>query len=351
MSDNPADSFALPSPADTWLSPLGEDQPCGPNLEFEPEFLELEQAVVGKPETQFAAAKPPDWASARDLAEGLFARTRDLRVALWWARAKVNLDGFASVPVALALLHGLLDRFWDQVHPMPDPDDHDSHARLSVIGGLDKLNSLLGDIRNAALSDERVLDGLRVRDVEVALEKLTPRPGDAVRSQAQVVGMLAAAPAIAEQLHVQTGAALALLKKIQSLVSGRFSQDMGLDLKLLTGMLNGVKSVLPERVETPTEAEDGSAAPAADAPKLPAARHASGVHSIENRQDAVRAIELVCAYLERNEPTNPAQLLLRRASRVIDKNFLQLVRDLAPDAVKDVARILGVDPSEIADQN
>ena len=83
--------------------------------------------------------------------------------------------------------------------------------------------------------------------------------------------------------------------------------------------------------------------------------HGKGINgfydSIENRQDAVRAIELVCAYLERNEPTNPAQLLLRRASRVIDKNFLQLVRDLAPDAVKDVARILGVDPSEIADQN
>jgi type VI secretion system protein ImpA len=42
-------------------------------------------------------------------------------------------------------------------------------------------------------------------------------------------------------------------------------------------------------------------------------------------------------------------LLLRRAARVIDKNFLQLMRELAPDAVADVARILGVDPSSVND--
>jgi type VI secretion system protein ImpA len=75
------------------------------------------------------------------------------------------------------------------------------------------------------------------------------------------------------------------------------------------------------------------------------------VHSIDNRQDAIRAIELVCAYLERSEPTNPAQLLLRRAARVIDKNVLQLVGELAPDAVKDVARIMGVDPKTVSDEN
>ena len=55
--------------------------------------------------------------------------------------------------------------------------------------------------------------------------------------------------------------------------------------------------------------------------------------------------------LPRPEPTNPAQLLLRRAARAIDKNFLELVRELAPDAVKDVARIMGVDPNAGDDQN
>ena len=76
-------------------------------------------------------------------------------------------------------------------------------------------------------------------------------------------------------------------------------------------------------------------------------RRGGGLQSVESRADAIKAIQLICAYLERSEPTNPAQLLLRRAESLIDKSFLQLVRDLAPDAVGEVARIMGVDPDSI----
>ena len=65
-----------------------------------------------------------------------------------------------------------------------------------------------------------------------------------------------------------------------------------------------------------------------------------------NGADATRAIEMVCNYLERTEPTNPAQLLLRRAGKLINKNFLELVREFAPDAVNEVARVMGVSPEE-----
>jgi type VI secretion system protein ImpA len=69
-----------------------------------------------------------------------------------------------------------------------------------------------------------------------------------------------------------------------------------------------------------------------------------GVHS---RQDALRAIDMVCEYLERTEPTNPAPLFLRRARRLISHSFLQLVKELAPDALAEVARVVGVDPDTV----
>src|SRR5204863_304436 len=59
------------------------------------------------------------------------------------------------------------------------------------------------------------------------------------------------------------------------------------------------------------------------------------------------ALDMVCAYLERAEPTNPAPLLLRRARRLISHNFLQLMKELAPDALDQVARVMGVDPSTV----
>lgn len=347
MPDNTTTGSALPPPVDLWLLPLADGQACGPDLEYDPDSLELVQAT-GRPESQFGPGEPPDWARVRELSESLFTRTRDLRVALWWGRAKLNLDGFAALPAVLALLHGLLERFGDDLHPLPDADDPDALARLSVIGGLDKLDSLLGDIRSANLSSDRRLAGLRVREVEVALSKLTPRPDETPRSQAEIVGILAAAADAAAPLREQTSAALSSLKQIQALMSQRFRPDLVVDLARLRGMLASIDAVLPAGVaradaaEVDTSESRGSATPP---------RPAGGVHSVDTRQDAIRAIELVCAYLERSEPTNPAQLLLRRAARVIDKNFLELVRELAPDAVKEVARVMGVDPSTINDQN
>lgn len=336
---------------DAWLQPL-EGDPCGPDLEYDAEYGALSTLVAGKPETQFAPAEPPNWPQVREGAEALFARTRDLRVALWWGRAKVNTEGFVALPAVIALMHGLLNRFWDQLHPMPDPDDGDTFARLAVVGSFDKLDGLLGDLRQSMLIASGPLGGLRVRDVEVATQRLAARDGEAPRTQGQIAGMLGDLPDVAKALAKANEASLQGVKLLQDLIRDRFSIDMGVDLKILRGMLAAVQSVLPAGGESQAafeEPEEGEEP--ADGGKKPANWRPSGVHTVESRHDAIRAIELVCAYLERVEPTNPAQLMLRRAQRVIDKNFLQLVRELAPDAVKEVARIMGVDPATIKEQN
>ncbi|WP_425570337.1 ImpA family type VI secretion system protein, partial [Pigmentiphaga soli] len=81
--------------------------------------------------------------------------------------------------------------------------------------------------------------------------------------------------------------------------------------------------------------------PAAGAAPLPV-RSAPG--TIASRQDALRALDLVCEYLERHEPTNPAPLLIRRACSLMDKGFLEIVRELAPDGLRQVEVIVGSPP-------
>lgn len=357
MSDAPELEFVPRPPVDDWLLPMdvgvGEDHsPYGPDLEYDPDMQALEQAAAGKPETQFAPAEPADWNAVREQAAALMRRTRDLRVAMHWCRAQVNLEGFAGVPAALCLLHGMLDELWDGVHPLPDPDDGDTFARLSAIGGLDKLDGLLGDVRNALVSADRRLGGLRVRGIEIATDRLAPRPDEDWMSRGQIENALADLPEVAQALRAQCTEAQHWLKRLGTMVNDRFGIGDGVDLKALRGMLAAVESVLPAEEgqaadESPddadTDTDDDTPAPA----RVGRRSSGSGVHGIESRADAIRAIELVCAYLERTEPSNPAQLLLRRAVRMIDRNFLQLVRDLAPDAVSDVARIMGVDPDDI----
>lgn len=333
------------------------DDVTGPDLEYDLSFLELSQVVLGRAETQFMPAEAPDWTAARELAHDLLDRTRDLRVALIWGRAAVHLDGLQGLAPALALLHGMLDRFWPELHPRPDPHDTENLARLSILCSLDALDGLLGDVRQASLATDRALGGLQVRDVEISLARLSARAGDALSTPGQIQGRLGEQPALARQLGDSIEASLRSLRQLQVLMNDRFGAHRAVDTRRLQDVLVAVSSLLP--ASTPATApetgpgagiggEDGHAeAPdRAVTPRLAALpRHAgNGVESIDSRHDAVRAIRLVCAYLELSEPTNPAQLLLRRAERLIDKDFLQLVRDLAPASVDEVARVLGMDP-------
>ena len=329
-----------------WLEPL-PGEACGGDLEYDPSFLELAQAAAGKAETQFGAAEAPSWPTAREMAENLFGQTRDLRVAMLWSRAVVNLEGLEGLAPALHLLHGLLSVFWDELHPRPDPDDGDTFVRLSVLGGLDSLDGLLGDVRQSPLIVDRRLGGLRMRDVEIALDRLAPRADENVSSARQISGMLGDLPDVSERMKQAVEESLHGLKALQSLMNERFGIENAVEVKSLRAMLTGVQSLLPSAAEVSGE-EEASDTAASDAPVRRGAS-GGGMSSIESRQDAVRAINMVCVYLERSEPTNPAQLLLRRAERLIDKNFLQLVRDLAPEAVTELARILGVNPDSLDD--
>ena len=78
-----------------------------------------------------------------------------------------------------------------------------------------------------------------------------------------------------------------------------------------------------------------------------------GIHSLSKSQVSAMAADLGCSpsylnHIERNQRPVSAQLLLRRAQRLIDKNFLELVKELAPEALAGVAKIMGVDPDTVA---
>jgi type VI secretion system protein ImpA len=334
-----------------FLSPLPDEAaPCGPDLEYDPAFLELNQAAAGKPETQWAAAEPPNWREVRTQAEALFERTRDLRVAVLWARAAVNQDGFAALPQGLRLLHGLMAGFWDTLHPLPDPDDHDPYARMNALAVLPQPDGLIGDLRQAVLFRQRGVGELRVRTIEVALGLLPARSDETAIAQPQLEQMLADALGEEPALRAQVQAAIERTKALIALLNERVGIENAVDLKPLYSLLNAIAGVLPappaadEAAEG--EADDETGSPAEGGGRAAAPRKGLA-GSVDSREDAIRAIDMVCAYLERAEPTSPAPLLLRRARRLINRNFLQLMKELAPDALNEVARVMGVDPETV----
>lgn len=337
--------------AEAWLQPLGgDDGPCGPDLEYDNAFLELSKAAEGKPETQFDKGSPPDWRQVRGLIEDVFERTRDLRIGLLWLRAVVCMDGVAAVVPGLHLVRGLLQTHWDTVHPVPDPSDNDPYARANALATLPQMAGVLGDLLGASLVRLKGLGDIRLRDVEVALGNLPVREGEQAYPRDQLERMLAAADQEGGQLRTMLVNAQQGLKDLGALMDQHFGSGTGSDLKPLTDLFVHALSLVPEPLSE--DAADGDAADAeagGDGAGSSRASKAGLSGNVSTRADAVRAIELVCAYLERHEPTNPAQLFLRRARSLLERNFLELLKELAPNALDDVARIVGIDPNTVGE--
>src|SRR5829696_4355635 len=104
--------------AEELLKPISSDNPCGPDLSYEPEFQELEPLMKGKAETQFAPAEDPDWRALRTRCLDLFGKAKDLRVAAPLCLAVAKTGGMVELVQALLTLKGFLEQYWSTVHPL-----------------------------------------------------------------------------------------------------------------------------------------------------------------------------------------------------------------------------------------
>lgn len=325
-------------------APLDEAAPAGPNLEYDPRFLALEEALRGAPEVEYGGvltpAVPPDWPAARTLALQLLHETRDLRLAMALARALLALEGVSGLAGALALTERLLDGQWDSVHPQLDPDDgFDPMLRVNVLATLVAPAEVLREVRETALVRVRALGSFSLRDIEELHEA-----GEASEQARSKAALVEAAFGAADQAELAaTAAALqdaqASVQAIEQQLTRRVGVGSALDLAPLAALLARAGAALRERLrEAPGPAagaaQDQAAATEVAVPPAP--------DRIAGRADVVRTLERLCAWYAEHEPASPVPLLLQRARRLVDKNFVELLQDLAPDGLAQLARASGV---------
>lgn len=320
------------------LEPTRDEPPCGRNLEYDAAYQELERAVQGKPEQVIGdhtiPAVPPNWPEVQNLAAGLLGQSKDLRIAIWMARALVRQEGLAGLASGMELLEGLLTRYWDTIHPQPDPDDQDMTIRLNALASLANLDFLLGDLRAAIMIQATSHEILTVRDVEGALGRL---PATTSPSLAQVETALRDAPDRAARTFEYLDRAAQACQAIQRLVMEQVGASQAPDLKPL---LSTLRALLGLRPDTPAEETTVDSELEAGPQTPPQQVSAKGIQS---RQDALRMLDLVCDYLEKQEPSNPAPLLIRRAQKLMTMGFLDIIQDLAPDGLVQVKNLAGLD--------
>jgi type VI secretion system protein ImpA len=326
----------------TVLAETREAPPCGPNLEHDLSFFELEEAARGKAEQRTGdvvkPAEEPNWPKVIDRAQALLNRSKDLRVAVHLTRGLACTEGITGLATGLGLIHGLLERYWERIHPVLEADRGDDPTeRLNALAPLVDPEVIVKDLRDCYLVSSREQGQLRARDIEVAMGRLAPRAADTETGKpiGQIHAQIAAAfasdrsvPSAVREAHDRVAAIQAL---INERVGGSRALDFSSLLQPLECLLGACDNALGVKGETAQESsmESGDGARPAVAGE------------IRSRDDAVRMLELVCNYLERHEPSNPAPLFIRRAQRLIKKSFMEIVRDLMPDSLSQLEKLAG----------
>ncbi len=334
--------------SESLLQPISADSPCGENLEYG-QVRELELLAAGKPERQqgdkIVAAEEPNWGEVKHQALELLSKTKDLRVAALLAQALVRTDGLQGLSDGLGVLSQLLGSHWACVHPQPDPDTpSDFTIRLNTLAFLEDLQSLINPIRRAHLVAAPAHGRFSLRDIHIAGGRLKAaqdeKPPQAAAIEAAFrecdIGQLRSTLQAVER-------SLQHASSIESLwAANAGSRDLG--VSQLSGVLQEIRrelqpklashpaAVAEDMASTETEGAEGARA---GAPPF------AGV--IRSREDVIRVLDSACEYLARHEPSSPVPLLLQRAKRLMVKDFLQIIQDLAPDAMNQIAKIGGID--------
>jgi type VI secretion system protein ImpA len=359
---------------DSLLQEVSPDEPCGPNLEYDPEFLELEQALQGKPEVQYGdtitPAVPPEWKVVKRLATGLLERSRDLRVVMALARAGLALHGMDGLAESMTLARRLLDERWDSVHPQLDPDDGmDPMLRINSLAMLTD-GSFLREVKDATLLVLPGLGPLSVRLLELASGEIPTPEGEAkielhsieaAALDADAEKMAAALDAATRAFDAASEAELTLVRQVGS------SQALNIDG--LTRILRRGRDFLSEQQANAAGEGSGAAQQAnddsgdagadeaayegdgGDSQAAPAGRR--GVRApaaisgeIASRADVIRMLDKINKYYQQYEPSSPVPLLLERAKRLVPKNFFEIMEDLAPDGMTQLLAVSGPRPED-----
>ncbi|VWB42543.1 type VI secretion protein ImpA [Burkholderia arboris] len=323
------------------LADVAPDAPCGANLEYDAEFLQLQERATPRAEQQYGdtviPAEAPDWRTVERLALALSARTKDLRVVAYLARSWTEQHGIPGYADALAVVADLLEHRWDDLHPRLDADgEPDPTPRMNALADVAGAHDCARAARRQPLFD----GGPTVRDAERLLDGRDETGAVATGSRESLIAALSAARDDGTTPLDATRTALRSLDAIRACVADKLGRewvpDEGDAEKALRRIVQEVplpepSQHVPEGATPARQATPGSAATAAPAATPNA--HAWRDAEITSRDDVRIGLDKMCRYFAQHEPSHPAPLLLRRAQRLLALDFYDIIRDLAPESL------------------
>ena len=320
---------------DDYLTPVSDDDPTGPDLEYDPDRIAIQAAF----ETSFGDSPgqgaDTNWSDVISNIGLQLGRSKDIWLAVYMMRAGAQAGNLGIIRTGAEVLAGLLELYWDTIHPRLD--EVGIQGRATPCSSLSKIADFIGPLRRTILVSHARLGQYSGADFERLEQNGDVEPD---------YGMFRAA--MNEIPTEDLGAAVECLNAIKSAlkrVDAVFDAQAGNEgpnfqetYQALDQMRHAVAvyagpSEVPEDVGTDSDMGHNPGTETANPTRLEVGR-------IDSRDDVIRALDSIAEYYRRKEPSSPVPTVLQRARQWVTLDFLSILEDIAPGSLDDAKQVL-----------
>ncbi|MDY7579042.1 type VI secretion system protein TssA [Herbaspirillum sp. RTI4] len=332
------------------LKPISPSQACGTDLSFSSDFDAIVEARrfddasldQGEWVTQI---KEADWHFVVDNCARLLAdKTKDLRLAVWWTEANAKIRNLRGLGEGYLLLAGLSEQYWNDLHPVPDPDDQE--LRVGNLSWL--LSRSAGLVREMPITEgrhtgfssmqfdaaKRAGDEKKLAEMESARRKSSAAFYESLLADAHYCrqGLQRMEQAIDEKTGQDGPGFSGIREALEEVIFniGRFAQEAG------------IATNTKRPGSDPSAPEAGKPAPGA--PQDATLHSARTDGTILSRKQALMQLRLVADFFRRTEPHSPVAYLVEKAADWGDLPLHNWLRTVIKDgaALEHVEELLGL---------
>ncbi|WP_342238665.1 type VI secretion system protein TssA [Inquilinus sp. OTU3971] len=347
----------IPGASPTGMDPRSDVSPTAPFQRLRDLRAQARAQERAADAEDDAAPPTAEWRQITAAAgEILAGQSKDLEVAAMMVEGLTRLHGYVGLRDGFRLLHGLVERYWDGLHPGPDEDGLATRLRpITGLNGEGAEGTLIRPIRKiplirgqqgdyalwqivqasevAALDEDRRQQRLAAgaQDLDAATAAAQSMDAAAVSTTlADIVGAQDAFLELCHSLDRRCGPESPPTSHIRNVLDAARDAlflvlgDRGQSLRQAIGAPPGAPAATVPRPQPGVPGQDAS--PTRDA--SPAADTSGG---IRDREDALRLIEHAAAWFRRMEPQAPISYTLQEAVRRARLPLPDLIDELIRD--------------------
>lgn len=345
------------------LQPVSEDQPAGDDIREDKTVDSIYYAIKDARNAARAVERnnvfgdtseaDDHWRNVLKLAPDILQNhAKDLEVACWYIEALLRLGGSGGLHKGFVLLHGLVEKYWDDLYPRPD--EYGMETRVAALTGLNGEGGapgvLITPLINLEFTDETTNEhspftfgqyeqARKASHIDDPEKRAEQEQKNGFQLSHINEGVKEIGADILEMLLTDLTACYeeyqAVAKLLNELCGSGEAPSTSLIIETLENDIRLLKFAAEENQirlgaadsideETADDSESGSVGGGSGASVA-----ASG--PIKNRQDGFRQLKMISEFFRNTEPHSPIPYIIDRAIQWGNLSLMELMDELIPD--------------------